>query len=393
MSNPNGGGPWGGGGGGGRSGGPWGGGGGGGGPWGPSGGGGNRGNGGGGGGGPSMPQPPNVEEAIKKAQDSLRRIMPGGLGGGLGLIIAAIVIVLLWLASGFYRVLPDEQGVVTRFGAYTKTTFPGLNYAFPWPVDNVETPKVTRVNRVEIGFRSAGDAGRSDVSRQTPEEALMLTGDENIVDINFTVFWRISDAGKFLFNVRKPEATVKAAAESVMREIVGQTPIASALAEGRGEIEAKARTGLQGILDQYEAGILITQMQLQKVDPPSQVVDAFRDVQRARADQERLRNEAEAYRNDIIPRARGEAEKLVQEAEAYKQEVVARSSGDAQRFDDVYQAYSQAKDVTKRRIYLETMEQVLGNVNKLIMDKDGAGTGVVPYLPLPELQKRSGNAQ
>jgi membrane protease subunit HflK len=229
--------------------------------------------------------------------------------------------------------------------------------------------------------------------RQVPEESLMLTGDENIVDINFTILWVISDAGQYLFNVRDPEATVKAAAESVMREIVGQTPIAEALAEGRAQIEARARGDLQSILESYEAGILITQAQLQKVDPPNQVVDAFRDVQRARADQERLRNEAEAYRNDIIPRARGEAEQIIQEAEAYKQEVVSRSSGDAARFNDVYESYRVAKDVTVRRIYLETMEEVLGNANKVIIDQSASGSGVLPYLPLPELQKRSGSGQ
>lgn len=336
-----------------------------------------------------MPQPPDIEEAIRKGQDALRRVMPGGFGGGRSIFIIIGIIIALWLGSGFYRVLPDEQGVVTRFGAYVATTDAGLHWHLPYPIEDVTRPKVTRVNRVEIGFRSAGDQGRSDVSRQVPEESLMLTGDENIIDINFTIFWVISDAGKYLFNVRDPEATVKAAAESVMREILGQTPIASALAEGRGAIEARARTDLQAILDSYESGIQITQSQLLKVDPPQQVVDSFRDVQRARADQERLRNEAEAYRNDIIPRARGEAEQLIQEAEAYKQEVVARSSGDAQRFNDVYESYRSAKDVTIRRIYLETMEEVLGNANKLIIDQSASGSGVLPYLPLPELQKRS----
>lgn len=385
--NQNGGGPWGGGGSGG-GGGPWGGGGG---PWGPSGGGG-RGNGNGSGGGGGGPQPPNIEEAIRKGQDALRRMMPGGVGGGnRGLILLVLVAIGVWLASGFYRVLPDEQGVVTRFGAYVGTTQPGLNYHLPYPIEDVVTPKVTRVNRVEIGFRSAGDSGRSDLVRGLPDESLMLTGDENIVDINFVVFWVIKDAGHYLFNIRDPESTVKAVAESVMREIIGQTPIASALAEGRGAIEARAKDDIQKILDDYASGIQITQSQLLKVDPPQQVVDAFRDVQRARADQERLRNEAESYRNDIIPRARGEAEQLVQEAEAYKQEVVSRASGDAQRFDNVYESYRSAKDVTVRRIYLETMEEVLGNANKVIIDGGAGGSGVVPYLPLPELQKRQAN--
>jgi modulator of FtsH protease HflK len=207
------------------------------------------------------------------------------------------------------------------------------------------------------------------------------------------VFWVIKDAGQYLFNIRDPDETVKAVAESVMREIIGQTKIASALAEGRRAIETRAQIDIQTILDDYKSGIEITQSQLMKVDPPQQVVDAFRDVQRARADQERLRNEAEAYRNDIIPRARGEAEQLVQEAEAYKQEVVARASGDAERFINVYKSYTIAKDVTVRRIYLETMEEVIGNANKVIIDNSASGSGVLPYLPLPALQQRTGSKQ
>ena len=371
-----GGGPWGGGGGGG----PWGGGGGGG-PWGGGGGGGNQGGGGWGGGrGPGGAQPPNIEEAVRRLQDWLRRRMPGGggvggRGGRIGILLVVVVLLAVWVLSGFYRVQTDEQGVVLRFGERVGTTTPGLNYHLPYPIETVETPKVTRVNRVEVGFRSA-------------EEALMLTGDENIVDINFVVFWIIKDAGDYLFNVREPERSVKAASESVMREIVGQTPIAAALAEGRGQIEDKVKAGVQGILDNYRTGIEITNVQLLKADPPNQVVDAFRDVQRARADQERLRNEAEAYANDIIPRARGEAERLVQEAEAYKQEVVARSEGDAQRFTQVYTAFRAAKDVTTKRIYLETMEEIFANAEKYVIDQGGGASGVVPYLPLPEVQRR-----
>ena len=369
-----GGGPWGGGGGGG----PWGGGGGGG-PWG-GGGGGNQGGGGGWGGGrgPGGAQPPNIEEAVRRLQDWLRRRVPGGAGGRggrIGILLVIVVLLAIWVLSGFYRVQTDEQGVVLRFGERIGTTTPGLNYHLPYPIETVETPKVTRVNRVEVGFRSA-------------EEALMLTGDENIVDINFVVFWIIKDAGDYLFNVREPERSVKAASESVMREIVGQTPIAAALAEGRGQIEDKVKAGVQAILDNYRTGIEITNVQLLKADPPNQVVDAFRDVQRARADQERLRNEAEAYANDIIPRARGEAERLVQEAEAYKQEVVARSEGDAQRFTQVYTAFRAAKDVTTKRIYLETMEEIFSNAEKYVIDQGGGASGVVPYLPLPEVQKR-----
>jgi modulator of FtsH protease HflK len=366
----------------GGGGGPWGGGGGGG-PW---GGGGSRSGGGG-------PQPPNLEDVIRQGQDRLKRLFPSGFGGGRGILIIGLIVVALWAVSGFYRVLPDEQGVVTRFGALERVTQPGLHYHLPYPVEAVQTPKVTRVNRVEVGFRAApqatGTLGRGDIARQVPEEALILTGDENIVDINFVVFWVIKNAGEYLFNIRAQEATVKAAAESVVREIVGQTPIATVLAEGRGLIETSAREAIQESLDSYGAGIQVTQVQLLKADPPSQVIDAFRDVQRARADQERLRNEAEAYRNDIIPRARGEAERLIQEAEAYKQQTVTQSQGEAQRFTDVYAAYEQARDVTLTRIYIETMQEVLTRSNKIIIDQDNAGgQGVIPYLPLPEVQKR-----
>ena len=370
-----GGGPWGGGGGGG----PWGGG-----PW---GGGGQRGPGGGGGSG----QQPNLEEMLRRGQEKLRGMMPGGLGGA-GIFILIALALVVWVATGIYRVQSDEQGVVLRFGEWNRTTPPGLHFAWPYPIETVDTPKVTRINRIEVGFRAVGDTtvGRPEIGRQVPEEALMLTGDENIVDINFAVFWRIADAGRFLFNVRAPETTIKGVSESTMREIIGQTPIALALAEGRVRIQATVQERIQRTLDDYGAGVQVTEVQLLKVDPPAEVIDAFRDVQRARADQERLRNEAEAYRNDIIPRARGDAERLTQEAEAYKQEVVARAQGDAERFDSVYAAYSSAQDVTRQRIYLETLEEVLRNANKVIIDKDaGGGQGVVPYLPLNELQRRS----
>jgi membrane protease subunit HflK len=264
---------------------------------------------------------------------------------------------------------------------------PGLNYHLPNPIEKVLTPSVTRVNRTEIGYRNAeGTAVRGAVTRQVPEEALMLTGDENIVDINFAVFWVIKDAKAYLFNIRGPDATVKSAAESAMREVIGETPIAQALAEGRGKIETDTHTLLQAILDLYRAGIGVTQLQLLKVDPPGPVIDAFRDVQRALADRERLRNEAEAYRNDIIPRARGDAVRITQEAEAYRQEIIARAQGDADRFVSVYRAFKAAQDVTIERLYLETMEEVLRNSNKVIIDKSAqGGTGVLPYLPLPAL--------
>ncbi len=341
------------------------------------------------GGGQGGPQPPDFEELLRKGQDRIRRFMPGGVGGGLGLIVIIVLVAAVWLATGFYRVQPDEQGVELVFGKWVATTSPGLNYNWPAPIGQRYTPKVTRVNRVEIGFRSAVDTGRGPRERQLPDESLMLTGDENIVDINFVVFWIINDAGKFLFNIRAPEQTIKAVAESAMREIIGKTPIAHALAEGRSEVEVRTRDLMQSVLDAYSAGVQVTQVQLQKVDPPAAVIDAFRDVQAARADQERFVNEAEAYSNQVVPRAQGEAAKLIQEAEAYKQQVVNNATGKAARFISVHNEFKLARDVTIKRIYLETMEEILGGMNKVIIDAgSGGGQGVIPYLALPEIEKR-----
>lgn len=345
-----------------------------GGPWGqpPQGGGGGRGPGGG----------PDLDEAIRQAQEAIRRFLPGGGGAGRWIGIGAVVLLGLWAASGIYRVQPDEQGVVMRFGAFERTTMPGLNYRLPWPVESVTTPRVTRINRIDVGFRASGDTPltRPVPARDVIEESLMLTGDENIIDIDFAVFWRIRDAGEYLFNTRNPEQTVKLAAESVMREVVGRTPIQPALTEARAQIEQAVRTGTQFILDQYGSGIELTQIQLLKVEPPAEVIDTFRDVQRANADRERMRNEAEAYRNDIIPRARGEGQRLIQEAEGYKESQVARARGEASRFTSVLSAYQVAQDVTIRRLYLETMEEILRRNPKLLVDD--RLQGVVPYLPL-----------
>ena len=332
---------------------------------------------------------PDIEEMLRRGQKKLNKLLPGGKGGIFSIFL---VVIVLWIASGFYRVNADEQGVVLRFGEWVRTTAPGLHYHLPYPIEEALTPGVTRVNRISIGFREPIGFSSDDSLRQVPEEALMLTGDENIVDINFTVFWLIKDAGKFLFNVRNQEITIKSLAESAMRDSIGRTPLEKVLTEGREIIESSTKTLLQSVLDGYEAGIEISQVQLQKVDPPEQVIDSFRDVQRAKADQEKIRNQAEAYRNDLIPKARGEAEKIIQEAEGYKREVVARSKGDAERFLSVYNSYKLAKDVTVKRIYLETLEEVLKNANKIIID-ESAGTGVVPYLPLPEIQKRQGASE
>lgn len=360
-------------------------------PWKQQGGGGGPWGGGGGQGpwgrGPQGPNQPDFEELLRRGQDRIRSAFPGGMSGGRGILILVAIAIVVWLLSGFYRVQPDEQGVVLQFGRYIGTTSPGLNYHLPAPIQTVQTPTVTRVNRLEVGLRSLGEGRGNLAARDVPEESLMLTGDENIVDIDFTIFWRIKDAADFLFNVRNPENSVKLAGESAMREVIGQTQIQSALTEGRNAIEIATRERLQKLLDSYGAGIAVQQVQLLKVDPPQPVIDAFIDVQRARADLERLRNEAEAYRNDILPRARGNAERMIQEARAYKEQITNKAQGEAQRFTQVYEAYKVSKDVTTGRIYLETFEEVFQGMNKIIIDR-GAGQGVVPYLPLPEIQKR-----
>jgi membrane protease subunit HflK len=373
-------------------------------PWSNQGGGGGGGDGwqgggggGGGGGGQSPwgrgsggPQPPDIEGLLRKGQDRLKRFLPGGFGGGRGAALIISLALAVWLGSGFYQVAPDEQGVELIFGKWspaTGVTQPGLNYNWPAPIGQVYKPKVTLVNRIEIGFRSGQEGTRNTLTRQVSNEALMLTGDENIIDINFVVLWVINDAGKFLFNIRDAQQSITDVAESAMREVIGKTKANYARAEGRLDVEVKTRELLQKTLDEYGAGVLITQLQLQKVDPPEAVIDAFRDVQRARADRERAINDAQGYANSIIPLARGEAARLIEESNAYKAEVVARSEGDAERFLAVYEAYKTGRDVTVRRIYLETMEGILKGMNKIIIDGKGAGNqGVLPYLPLPELR-------
>jgi len=354
-------------------------------PWGsPPGGGGN-------GAGRGGQKPPNIDEVIEKIQKLINKFIPGGKSSGSKPIIFGIILlIVVWAFSGLYRVLPDEQGVVLRFGKFVSTTQPGLNYHIPYPVETVLTPKVTKVNRIDVGFRAASDTGRSSGVGDVPEESLMLTGDENIVNIDFSVFWVIKDAGKFLFRIQSPVETVKAAAETAMREVIAKSRLQPILTKGRSTIEIETQEIIQSILDEYESGIQITQVQTQKADPPDQVIDAFRDVQAARADMERSKNEAEAYANDVIPRARGDAAKILQEAEAYKKQVVAAAEGEASRFIAIYNEYAKAKQVTQERMYLETMEKVLADIDKVIIDKKAGG--VVPYLPLPELSKKKGSS-
>ena len=367
-------------------------------PWSNQGGGGDNGGGwqgggrgpwGQGSGGSGGGQPPNLEELLRKGQDRFKGALPGGNWGARGIILVILVLLVAWGFTGIYRVGPDEQGVVLRFGKYVEDTGPGLHYHLPAPIETAMTPKVTRVNRVEVGFQSSGDFGRSSALRNLPEESLMLTGDENIVDINFTVLWQISHAGKFLFNIQRPENTVKAVAESVMREVVGRSKIDDVLTDGRNEVERQTLDLMQRTLDEYQAGIVVTQVKLAKSDPPGAVIDAFRDVQAARADEERLVNEAQAYANDILPRARGEAERILQEAEGYKNQTVAQAEGEVSRYLAIQNEYRLAPDVTRKRLYLETMETVMQGTNKIVIDNEGGSQGVLPYLPLPELQKQS----
>ncbi len=335
-------------------------------------------------------KPPNIDEVIEKLQKLINKFIPGNKSGGSKpIIFGLILLIVVWAFSGLYRVLPDEQGVVLRFGKFVTTTQPGLNYHIPYPVETVLTPKVTKVNRIDIGFRSASDSGRTSGIDDVPEESLMLTGDENIVNIDFSVFWVIKDAGKFLFKIQSPVETVKAAGETAMREVIAKSNLQPILTAGRSKIEIEVQDIIQGLLDEYDSGIQITQVQTQKADPPDQVIDAFRDVQAARADMVRSKNEAEAYANDVIPRARGDAAKILQEAEAYKKQVVAAAEGEASRFIAIYNEYAKAKKVTQERMYLETMEKVLADIDKVIIDRKAGG--VVPYLPLPELSKKKGS--
>jgi membrane protease subunit HflK len=352
-------------------------------PWGGGGGGGGR------RGGPFGPNGPfpDIDGLIRQAQAFIRSILPGGRGMGAGgLAIIAVIIVGLWFASGFYRVQPDEQGIVLRFGAYSYWTAPGLRWHIPWPIEEVELPAVTRINRTEIGFRSGQgsrtESGQDAAGHDILAESLMLTGDENIIDIDVAVFWRIraNEASKFLFNARNPQDLVRGVAESSMREVIGRTPIQPALTQLRGQIEGDVLKQTQEILDRYNVGIEVTQVQLQKVDPPAAVVESFRDVQRASTDAERMRNEAESYHNDIVPRARGDAARILAEAQGIKLATIAEATGQTQRFDVVLAAYQQAKDITLRRMYLDAMQSVLTHARALIVDDKLKG--LVPFLPL-----------
>jgi membrane protease subunit HflK len=329
-------------------------------------------------------RPPDMEEFLRRGQDRLQRILSGRFTSG-SLAVAALALLVLWLISGIYFVNTDEEGVVLRFGAVSALAGPGMKYHLPWPIEVAYTPKVTSQNKINIGFTTTETSDDTTQNTDVAEESHMLTGDENIVDVNFTVYWKIKDAPAFLFNVANQEATIKAVAESAMREVVGEDEIERIQTSDREQMQIEVRELMQKTLDAYDLGVVITRVQMLKADPPGEVIAAYRDVQAARADQEGKRNEAERYANTIIPQARGQAAHIVQDAQAYRQQVIAEATGQAKRFLAIYAEYKKAPDVTRKRMYLETMSRVFAPMNKVIVDD--SAKGVVPYFQLPQMLK------
>lgn len=351
-------------------------------PWGQGPGGGNRGGGGGGGGGV---QPPNLEELMKRGRERLKGMFPNQ---SPSLVVIALIVgtlALFWILTGVYIVQQAEQGVVMRFGKFVTILEPGIHLRAPQPIETVVRQHVQQ-RQTNIGFVEDPDNPNAP-PQNVPRESLMLSGDGNIVDIDFSVQWRVHNAADFTFNVLDPEDTVKAIAESAMREAVGQSKFDIAAGEGRGDTEDRVRTIMQTALDNYKAGVSILRVNVRNVNPPAQVLDAFRDVQAAAQDKIRKRNDATRYENTVVPRARGEAAKIIQDAEGYKQQQVAEAKGEAQRFISILEQYKNAKDVTRERMFLETMQKVLGSTNKVILQNEGRGSPIVPYLPLPELRR------
>lgn len=375
-----------------NSGGPWGsrpsGGGGGNSPWGSGG----RPSGGGGGNSNEMPE---LEDLLGPLFTRIKKFFGGGNGkDGKGknrmIFFVVLFTILIWMATGFYTVKANQQGVELVFGKVYDTTGPGLHFNFPSPIGEVLMPSVTSVNQEQIGFRDIATGGSGLGKTKVIEESLMLTGDENIIDVEFVVFWRIRDAGKYLFNIRNQTDGVKATSEAAMREIIGKSAFEYARTIGRNEIAAQAKALIQNILDSYGSGIEIIRVNLQSVDPPAIVLDDFRDVQAARADKERAINEATAYSNEVIQRAQGESEQITQSAEAYREEQVSAATGSAGRFLSIYEQYKQNPSVTKRRIYLQNMEEIFGNMDKILIEEN---SGVVPYLPIDQLRKSNTGEQ
>ncbi|CAM5764799.1 protease modulator HflK [Labrys miyagiensis] len=357
---------------------------GGGGPWGSGGGNGSGGRPGGGGpwgGGPAGGggPPPDLEDWLRRSKDGLRNLQGGGGFTPRNIAIGLVILIVVWLLTGFYRVQPNEVGLNLVFGKYVSLSPPGLRYNIPYPIGTVEKPTVTNVETINIGARGDNDSNNE-----------MLTGDENLVNIGFTVQWQINPANPqdYAFNLSNPRGTIRAVAESAMREAIGQRNITPILTGDRQAIEQQVQVEMQRALDSYKAGVLVRLVQLQNVDPPPQVIDAFRDVQAARADQENTVNQAQVYANKVIPEAGGQAASITQSAEAYRVRTVAEANGEATRFNEVYAAYKQAPAVTRERMYLEAMTAILSDTNKVILDNKAPGQGIVPYLPLDRLMKQ-----
>lgn len=332
--------------------------------------------------------PPDFEEMLKQLQDKFSRAFPGGFGPAQFLVGILAVVVVFWLISGFYLVSPGENAVITRFGKWEKTqTDPGLGYRLPWPVEAASILNVTVDRRIQIGFvEGMGRNGKQDI----PEESLMLTSDANIVDLDLVVLWNIDDAKAYQFNVADPEETIKKVAQSALREVVGQTELQPIITGNRGIVASQAQKIMQDTLNNYKSGVSIKQVIIQDATVHPDVLDAYEDVVAATQDAERFQNEANIYRNDIVPKARGEAAQITQQAQGYKQSVVAKAEGDAARFNAIYAGYVEGKDVTRARLYIETMEQVMGSAQKIIVDRASSGSGVVPYMPLNELKPAAG---
>ncbi len=333
--------------------------------------------------------PPDLDEAIRNLQDKIGGLFGGGGGSGddsskKGLLFLLIAAVVLWLLSGFYIVDEGTRGVVTRFGRYVETTQSGLNWHLPAPIEQVQIIDVKQQRFIEVGYRSGGRQGMGSV----PREALMLTKDENIIDVRLAVQYQVKDAKDFAFNVYNPAATLKQVTESVERGVIGQNTMDFVLTEGRSEIVSEIKHEIQAIMDSYQAGILVTSVNLQDAQPPEQVQGAFEDAIKAREDKQRLINEAEAYANDVVPKARGAASRLVQEAEGYQAKVVAKATGEVSRFDQMLKEYKKAPVVTRQRIYIETMESMLGNTLTVMIDVKG-GNNLI-YLPLDKLAPQTG---
>lgn len=343
--------------------------------------------------------PPDLDEVVRNLQRKLGGLFGGnrgdqqqpddkqGSGGSLGLGLIVAIIFVVWLLSGIYIIEPAERGVVLRFGQYQATTMPGPHWHFPYPIDKVEVVNVERIRTVEIGYRSAGARPESNVL----SESLMLTNDENIVDLKIAGQYRVNDAAQYLFNVRSPDIILRQMMESAVREVVGRSNMDFVLTEGRSEVATRTEQALQEMLDEHGTGLSVTSVSMQDVQPPEQVQDAFADVVKAREDEVRQKNEAEAYANDIIPRARGQAFRIIQEAEAYKSQIVAKANGETSRFLQIMKEYNDAPFITEERMYLDAMESVYSNTNKVMVDVEGNGNNVL-YLPLDRMGNRNGSA-